>query len=89
MFSSLKSLLLSELFLHIVIDIDIQALNVIEACLDIDTVNAQWCHYKQMTDMSLIDQTCLTVQIDAKITKDRQEQDREQVWRWDRFKQFI
>jgi len=36
----LKGLLLSELPLHIIVDVDIQALNVIEACLDIDAVNA-------------------------------------------------
>ena len=41
LFSLLKSLLLSESFLHIVVDVNIQALNVIEACLDIDAVNAQ------------------------------------------------
>ncbi len=79
MFSSLKSLLLSESFLYIVVDVNIQALNAIEACLDIDAVNAQWYCYKWMTGMSLINQICLTVQIDTEVIKDRQEWDREQV----------
>ena len=54
-------------------------MNVIEACLDIDTVNAQWHHYKWMTGMSSIDQICLTVWIDTEVIKDRQEWDKEQV----------